>query len=242
MVIYGLLRGCLEIWHAARAEGRNWLYIDNGYLKPGHFDGHYSLTWNAFQHTGQGDFTRGHERAKRLDVKMEEWKKSGAHILLFPPTEVFAALHRFTPEQWVDDTTQKLRKYTDREVRIRLKPGSTWKGKIVQKGASLREDLEGAHCSVTYNSKAAMEGMLWGFPTFVTTRNICSALAKHDLRDIENPIREGDRDQWLAAIAANQWTLDEIRSGQCFQELKSDLDDKRTIPPPPNEPVRKFFP
>lgn len=234
--MYGLLRGCLDIWHQARAACRNWLYIDNGYFKTGHFDGHYSVTWNRFQHDGRGDYPRGYERAKALGLTIEPWSKGGKHILIMPPTDIFANLMGFTPGDWVSDTTEKLKNHTDRPIKVRYKP------KPGSKGPTLREDVEGCHAVVTYNSKAACEALLWGYPAFVTTKNAATALAKRDITEIEDPLREGNREMWLAALAANQWTLAEMKSGRCFRDLEDDLSTKRTVPPPANETVPFYFP
>lgn len=244
VVMYGLLRGCLEVWQAARKQGRRWWYMDNGYLKPGHFDGHYSVTGNAFQHPGLGDFPRGYERVKKLGLIVEPWRPAGRHILLLPPTEVFARLMGFTQEAWVNDTLEKLKRLTDRELRVRLKPGSAWKGKTVPMGGpSLRADLTDCHAMVTYNSKAACEAVMWGVPAFVTTKNAAYAVGKIELKEIDNPARPSDDERtiWLAALAANQWTLSEMRTGQCWNELVSDVVEGRTVLPPPQQVVPFFF-
>ena len=45
------------------------------------------------------------------------------------------------------------------------------------------------------------------------------SLASSDLSRIEKPIRSEDRLHWAANLAANQWTLDEMRSGQMWAEM-----------------------
>lgn len=222
VVTYGLLRGCLEIWHQARCEGRTWWYMDNGYVGSGHFDGFYSVAKNAFQHDGSGDYARGYVRAKKLGLEVKRPYANRGHILLVPPTEVFASLMGFFAEEWVKNTTKKINDISDRKVKLRLKPGSRWNGKIVPKGLPLEEDLEDAHALVTYNSKVSVEATKWGVPVISTIQEIATSIGSCSLRDIETRRDVDDRERWFAAVAANQWTLDEMRSGQCWRDIQGD--------------------
>jgi len=94
VVMYGLLRGLLKVWHKTRSLKKDWIYIDNGYINSGHFNGYYSVTVNAFQHSGTGAYRRGEERFRRLKMPwaLEPPKRKGRHILVLPPTHVFASL------------------------------------------------------------------------------------------------------------------------------------------------------
>ena len=243
IAMYGLLRGLLKAWKRVQKEKRNWLYLDKGYFRSGHFDGYYSATWNAFQHTGEGEFERGKERFERLklDLQLKPWRKRGEYILIFPPTEIFAALMGFNPQGWIDDTLGKLKMYSDREIRIRAKPGSMLMGKKVPKGVSLEEDVSKAYAVVTYNSKASIEAILGGVPVFTTTLCCTYASGLVDISRIEYPFYAEDRERWLYALAANQFTLDEMKSGYCTEMLQEDKKEARVLIPPPDKEIETYF-
>ena len=243
IAIYGLLRGLLKVWKRAREEGLNWLYLDKGYFRPGHFDGYYSVTWNAFQHTGEGKFERGKERFEnlRLDLELKPWRKNGDYILIFPPTEIFSALLGFNPQGWLDDTLRKLKMYSDREIKIRAKPGSMLMGKKIPKGASLEEDVSKAYAVVTYNSKASIKAILEGVPVFTSTLCCTYAPGLSDISQIEFPLYVNDRERWLYALVANQFTLDEMRSGYCAEMLREDKEERRVYNPSADKEIETYF-
>ena len=243
IAIYGLLRGLLKVLTRARKEGLNWLYLDNGYFRPGHYDGYYSATWNAFQHTGEGVYERGKERFEKLDLELQlkPWRKQGEYILVFPPTEIFSALQNFNPQAWLDHTLRKLKLYTSREIRIREKPGSMLMGKKVPKGVSLEEDISKAYAVVSYNSKASIEAILKGVPVFTSTPSCTYAPGLMDISRIESPLYVNDRERWLYALAANQFTLDEMKSGYCMEMLCEDNEESRTNVPPVAREIVTYF-
>jgi len=244
VVMYGLLRGLQDAWHRARKLNLDWTYLDNGYLKPGHFDGHYSATINALQHTGAGDYERGKSRFEELDLgwkRLSPWKKTGDYILVLPPTEVFSGLMGFSPPPWIKDVRERLSHVTDRTIKIRAKPGSTLDGKVVPKGNTLEEDLEKAYAMVTYNSKAGIAAIVQGVPVFVSSPNCCASVSLSDLSRIEDPYYPDDRKRWLYALAANQFTLAELKTGYCHGVLEEDRKEGLTEVPLSGREINTLF-
>jgi len=243
VVIYGLLRGLQDAHKKARNLNLDWTYQDNGYLSPGHYKGYYSVTINAFQHTGAGEYERGKSRFEALDLGwkyLTVWQKEG-YILVLPPTEIFAYLMGFHPDGWLIDVKERLDLATDRLIKIRAKPGSLLEGKKVVAGASLEEDLKGAFAVVTYNSKAAIQALVQGVPVFVNTPNCCSSVGLDDLSKIEDPYYPEDRMRWLYALAANQFTLDEMKTGYCHRVLDEDRKEGLTKVPLPGREIKTLF-
>lgn len=244
VVVYGMLRGLLSVIEAARRNKQDWIYLDNGYINPGYLDGYYSVTYNAFQHPGTGIYERGRERLGKLKLrwKMEQWKTSGNHILIFPPTRAFARLVGLDSEIWIEDTLKKLRMHTDRPIEVRRKPGSYLPNgvKIVITKA-LADDLEGCHAVVAYNSKACVEAVVRGYPVFVSTKCCAWGMGLDDIGEIEFPIYEPDRRMWLETLAANQFTLEEMRTRNLVELLDEDRKQNLTIPPPLDEKISHFF-
>ena len=76
---YGVSKYTAGIHNAARARG-DYYYLDNGYLRPGHFDGYFRATHNAAQHDGTGK--HGPERWRALGLTIKPWRRSGRHVLV----------------------------------------------------------------------------------------------------------------------------------------------------------------
>jgi len=244
VVMYGLLRGLLKVWKRTRDLKKDWIYIDNGYINSGHFDGYYSVTVNAFQCPGTGIFRRGEERFGRLKMKwaLEPPKRNGRHILVLPPTHVFGSLVGINAQDWLKDTLQKLRSHSDRPIVVREKPGSLLPtGKRVIVRSSLDEDLKDCYAVVTYNSKAAIECLVKGYRIFTSTKNCAYDVASHDLATIDDPWDRPELHRWLWALAAQQFTLTEMETGYCLEVLREDLNSSAVPHLPPDEKLTHFF-
>lgn len=205
VIMYGYLRGLWPTLRQAKAEGRAWLYLDNGYIRPGHFHGFYRATWCAYQHSGLGkpDF----DRLKALDIDIRPWRK-GRHVLVCPPGDAYAEHHGFTAKGWLKETLATLKASTDREIVVR--PKGTPR--------PLADDLADAHALVTHASNTAVDAALFGVPAFVNGPSPARALGNTDLREIERPVY-GPREEWAAVLAANQWSIAEMRAGTCWRQL-----------------------
>jgi hypothetical protein len=230
--MYGALRGLLPTLRQAQREGRNWYYADNSYFLPGKTEQNYfRITKNALQHDGSGKATPdGKWRATRLGINFKPWRKSGGHIVVCPPGHLFGATFGFSADAWIEKTLAELKKHTDRKLVVRMKVswndakpvdiirGSTGKPKT-SVTTPLLSDLAGAWALVTHSSNAAVEAVVAGYPVVCTESCAASAMGTSDLSTIESPRTDGDRESWLAVLAANQWTLGEMRSGQAWAEL-----------------------
>jgi hypothetical protein len=93
---------------------------------------------------------------------------------------------------------------------LRYKPGDQ---RADRNDPPLVEHLAKAWAVVTNDSNVAIEALVAGVPAFVTGRHPINALAERDLRLIEVPQRPGGRLEFMAMLAANQWTLEEFAAG-----------------------------
>jgi hypothetical protein len=213
MVTYGALRGLLPLLMQARAEGRQWVYADNGYFLPGHYDGHYRVTRNALQHDGSGD--AGPQRWRALGITMHAWRKPrvGTPIIVSPPGEAYCALWGVDGRKWLTDVTFRIRQHTSRKIVIRTKPS---KNAIIPPLHTIADDV---HAVVTHSSNIAVDAVLLGIPVYCTGQCAALAMGDADFSFIEKP-RTPAREQWAYNLAAAQWTLDEMKSGRCWEELQ----------------------
>ena len=205
-IVYGVLRGCGEIIRLCEALNRDWWHIDNGYFRPGHFDGYYRVTLNGFQATEP--FECPPDRFEKLGTVMEPWRKLGSHVLIVPPSPGRAVWYGFRGEDWVSCTINDIRRSTDRKIAVKTGP----------KG-NMQQALENAWCVVTFDSQSATHALREGVPCIVTGEHIAESVS-WDFPDIESP-KWPERDPWAHWVAYNQFTLDEMRSGEAWNLLKS---------------------
>lgn len=196
-----------DLYEQAVAEQRTYYYGDHAYFGRNQF---FRCTKNAKQHTG----LTGNDdpaRFRSFNIPVKDWRKEGSEILLCPNSETFFRLHKMDAQQWIEDVTAELRKYTDRPIVLR------WKTDAKEK--PLSEALKTAWAVVTFTSNAAVEGILAGVPAICTAPCAGLSMSTDDLSKIENlPMPEG-REQWAARLANNQWSLDEMRRGYLWRAI-----------------------
>lgn len=204
--------GIEHLLRMAHHEERTWYYGDNAYFDA-HRGRYFRFTKNALQPSkvGKPDY----DRARAMGIEVKPWRKGGEHIVLVEQSEHFLKLTGAHP-LWLARLVAELARYTRRPLRIRR-----WNRDKVKAAEGLRKDLIGAHALITYSSAAANEALLAGVPVFVERDCAASSLASGGLKNIEDPRRPHGREAWAAWLAAQQWTLDEIRSGLAWRALNS---------------------
>ncbi len=202
---YGMTDYTINLINQARQDGRDWYYIDNGYFNRQKM---FRVAKNSFQYSKMGK--PNYQRWKLLNIFLEAWKKGGSHVLVCPPGIEFSRLMGIDRDQWIKYTLQKLSKFTDRELRVRIKPGIR---ELKENPNSIYEDLQRCHALVTTHSNAAVDALCYGVPTFTTMECGAYPLSLHDLSFIEKPLYPENRKEWAAGLANNQWSRTEIGEG-----------------------------
>ena len=83
-------------------------------------------------------------------------------------------------------------------------------------GGTLQQAFDGAGLVVTFNSNTAVESVLAGVPTIaVDEGSMAWPVTGRALDEVVRP----DREAWATALAWKQWTLDEIRTGDCWAHV-----------------------
>jgi len=183
--------------------GDDFYYGDHAYFGRGKF---FRVTKNAFQHDGRG--APDYDRLRPFHEAVKPWNKGGQHILLCTQTPDY--YKRFGIADWVESTMKRLKLYTDRPIILREKGTER----------SLMADLQGAHCLVCCTSNTAVEALMEGIPVITTGDCAASRMGLADPARVEHPFYPDDRMEWAAALAANQWTLDEIAQGDCWRKIQ----------------------
>jgi len=211
---YGVRPAWLALWEQAKAEKRGWFYIDNGYFDSTR-ERYFRVTRNALQCDAMNAVwnDEGPKRFKALGLTIQPWRKGGDHVLVCPQSAEFTKICAGYEGDWEADAAAALRKFTDREIRVRRK-GST---------IPLQKDLVGAHALVTSMSCAAVEALLAGIPVFCTHRCAAQWYGLSDLTMIETPDTSASMDSrqlFMELLAANQWSVSEMRDGACWRAFE----------------------
>lgn len=196
---YGVRPHWAHLWTQAKAEGREWFYIDNGYLGRGEF----RVARNAVQAAQcRPDF----ERLAKHGIGLAKWRSSGSHVLVCLQSDEFMT----TVAGFTGDIAQAVRDQTDRPVRVRRKYDPR----------PLAADLADCWCVVTWASNCAVEAIIAGIPAIVLGESAAAPMAGDGLDQIEAPPTPDGREEWAASLAASQWSLEEIRRGDCWRALR----------------------
>ena len=205
---YGVTPRTKSLFDAARCDGRDWFYIDNGYFGRSRF---FRVTRNSVQFDGR-DGPRSAARLRALGVTLVPWRRDGRHVLLCPQSSVYMSLVcDLDGATWLADCQARLRAATDRPIRVRRKDDRR----------PLAADLDDCWALVTHASNAAVEAVLAGVPVFVTGPSAAAAMGRRDLDSIECPAMPEGRRAWVERLAAAQWSLAEIRDGTAWNALQT---------------------
>lgn len=215
-VVWGVLRDSDRIVAQAKARSMYFFYIDHAYFDRGHGKS-YRITRNRYEAGPVRKCPTG--RLDKLDIETGPWRKSGREIIVCPPTDYFMAAHGCA--DWLETTLEALGKATDRPIVIRQKPqpGET--------AVPLKTALKTAHALVTHSSNVAIEAACLGTPVFVNPASAAAPIGETDLSKIETPVYP-DREPWLAHLAYNQFSLDEIRAGEAWR-LLLELEERELV-------------
>jgi hypothetical protein len=203
-----------EVACAVERAGGKVLIAENAYLK-GRKDGGDYIALARSYHNDAAVIAQGSaERWAALGVELQPWRIDGGHILVCP-NRPFGVPGRIMPPHWADEVAARLRKLTQREVRVRPHPGNHAPRK------PLTDDLAGAWACVIWSSSAGVASLVAGVPVFqCAPRWICTEAASLNLDMIGDPAMDDDRRLGaLHTVAAAQWTTAEIASGRAFTGL-----------------------
>jgi len=198
--MYGILRGTGEIIKRCERVGREYFYIDHGYIKAGHYEGYYRISRNGRQTIIDPDYGWSSKRFDELGVELKPWRKTGRNILVIPPTGPIAQFYNMDPGKWLGDVTFSLAKHTDRPVQVKKKD----EGELMQ-------FLSDCWCVVTHSSNVAVDALIEGVPVITLGESIAQPLS-WSFVDIERP-HWPERGNWVRGVACQQWRLDEMRRG-----------------------------
>jgi hypothetical protein len=222
-----VLRGILKhkIMKTCWLNGRDFYFMDTGYLgnqrgplNPMGWKFYHRIVKNDLQHSEV--IKRPDDRFKKLAIPLHPWKKGGRKILIAKPDEKPMKFYGLELDQWLEETIETIKKYTDRPIVVRDRVKSRADRVITN---TLKEALDDdVHCLVTFNSNAATESIMYGYPAFtLSPTHAAASVALQDLSKIETP-GYPDMDQvheWACHLAYGQFHVDELKDGSAWRIL-----------------------
>lgn len=223
-----VLRGILKkkIIHHCWEKGKSFYYMDTGYFgnektstNPNAWKYWHRIVKNDLQH---GEIIpRPDDRFRKFNKKFQPWKKTGRKILVAKPDEKPMKFYGLDLNQWMEETVDTIRKYTDRPIEIRERNPNRIERAV---NDTLQNALDNdVFALVTFNSVAAVESVFHGIPAFtLAPTNAASPVSLQDLSKIENPYYPDDDKlyAWACHLAYGQFHTDELRSGKAIEMLE----------------------
>ena len=226
---YGILRGMGDIMKACERANKPFFHIDRGYLNPGHYEGYYRISYRGTQ-------AKWHEGIPRkpIDIKMEPWKiPNRGTVVICPPTEAVCAFFKIAPQTWLNNAIKQANDAF-------LTPAIA----IHHKSDNKPFDWEDCLAVITFNSSVGWQALQRGIPvlsdpvhsivgSYYAYRG-CDTLQK--VTDFTQKMGDS-RMELFEAMAAHQFTLQEIREGKAWPILNhyimcgSDLILGKPLPP-----------
>lgn len=192
---YGVRPGWAHLWAQAKAEKRDWFYIDNSYFDVAR-ERQFRVTKNAIQHTGLG--TTDGKRFAELGIAVKPMRSSGAHVVVCVQSAEFMQVVAQDPG-WLARVLPNLQeRYGDPRVILRTK----------HEKRPLADDLRNAGLMVTWSSAAAVTALLEGVRVLCAPQCCATFVGE-------------DRVRWAGVLADQQWTLEEMARGDAWRALNA---------------------
>ncbi len=207
-----------KVIHKAIEDGRDFYYIDTGYFGHGKSKLYHRVSKNSLQYNHTIHKNIPTDRLKKTGIQI--WPHTrGTNILLCPPSQKALNYWDVDLDTWILQTTQTIKRYTDRPIVIREKQSRHIRTNEDTMEMALSRDV---HCLVTYNSIAAVEALIYGKPVFTMGPNAAAPLANTDLSKIESPYMPNKLKvkSLCANLAYNQFTPAELEDGTAWRILE----------------------
>ena len=221
----GRMRPNQQVWQHYRQTNRPVIVLEVGTLKRNH-------TWRVMLN-GLHQPLKYHnnsDRASQFNISVKPWQHHDGSILVVLQRSDSNLWHNMPDvQQWVSQTVSTIRQYTDRPIVVRPHPRQTVNlaGVEIQTPKmivdtyddfDLNDGLTNAYAVINHNSTGAVQSVLHGTPTIVSSSSIAAPMAVTDLSQINQLVRP-DRTQWINDLAWSEWTVEEIAQGIPLQLL-----------------------
>lgn len=201
---YGILRGMTAVFRASK----NYIHLDRGFWKSGHFSGYYRVSHNGTQQTRLANIPTDPSRWNNLDIEIQPKRLTAGldKILVCPPTPDVCNFFNLDVNKWLNHTAIQ---YKDKVI-IRHKDSSI----------PLAEHLAQARKVVTFNSSVGWEAMRQGIEVVSDPSHSIIGAWKKEL-DKDATLDLDERCKIFAKMAALQLTLEEMQQGSLWSLMSN---------------------
>ena len=209
-----------------KKNNRDFYYIDTGYIgnfpSPGNTSGKkiwHRIVKNDLQHDKAKDLPSDRwDQLIRQDPRLvwQGWKTFDKKILLVLPNPKACRYYDIDCDAWINETTEKIKTYSNLPIEIRVKGSRSERNH----GYSIYEAFDtGVYATVSFNSIASLESVLYGIPAFVSVPCAASPLASTDLSTLKNPYRPTAETiaKQCRTLAYGQFREEEILNGTAWK-------------------------
>jgi hypothetical protein len=190
--------------------------LDSGYFGNGKKKTIFRLSVNNFQNIDP-IIQRPRDRWEKLKIEVESFKQGKDIVIVPPDRKIVHTLNLGSVDLWLEDTVNKIKKNSDRSIRVRHRPepradrliSNTFKDFI-------RNDT---FCVVGYSSNALVEAAMCDIPIISLGHSATKSLYDDSIDNIEK-LQPADLDKkqyWLNHLAYSQFTREELLSGLAWE-------------------------
>jgi hypothetical protein len=209
-------------------NNRDFYYIDTGYIgnfpSPGNTSGKkiwHRIVKNDLQHSVAKDLPNDRwEQLLKQDPRLswQGWKSHNQKILLVLPNPKACRYYDIDCDQWIAETTEKIKTYSDLPIEVRVKGARSERNH----GYSIYNAFDtGVYATVSFNSIASLESVLYGIPAFISVPCAASPLASTDLSMLKDPYKPSLETitTQCRTLAYGQFREEEILDGTAWKIL-----------------------
>lgn len=198
-------------------DGGLVLIAENGYIGSDS-EGRQRYALACHGHNGSGWWPEIPERFEQLMIEPKPWRESGDFIYVRDQRGI-GSPSMASPPDFLRDMVELLQRRTKMRVKGVPHPGKP--AGDPSQYAGLIAALAGAHACVIWSSATGVRALVEGIPVFyIAPHWICEGAANRGVDEIMSPLLDdAARLRALQRMAAAQWTVEELESGEPFARL-----------------------
>jgi len=170
------------------------------------------------------------DRPKKLGVFLKEKVENRRSEILIATQHQKSLQWQGMPpmDQWVKETVEKIKMYTDRKTVVRTHPRSPLRLNLPGVEVEIPKQIPGTyddfdidynfHCVVNHNSGPALQAAINGVPCICDSTSLAYPVSSkfEEIEEISLP----DREDWFLKLCHTEWTVDEIAQGIPLKRLE----------------------
>lgn len=227
LVLFGIGGLALRVHQEYRAAGIQSIYIDKGYFRN---RGLYRVSVRDHQPLAYCRRNRPHDRLG--DIHLSPYH-GGTHILFDGASNKFCLWKDLGDwQEWGESVVRKIRQHSSLPIIYRPRPrhDHPTRRPIGIEGTELSigplaDDLARARVCVSYGGNIGLDSVISGTPHFAIGDSPARSLSETDWTKLETPrlATDDERLQLLADLSYCQFSIDEFRSGEAWEHIRTAL-------------------